>query len=225
MLAIARSFPPQRRQVSMSMANTRLRRGAQVRDRCRSAADGSADSTAWLAAATRVLGTTRARSGLAGANTPWQPGQVRAGLWHQYNQSGDKVLGLEDDVRGAVPIRCLQRAAHEPAFGQRQPFSRHRRPCDIARQVLELVALRSLRGDARVQRDKIAGSDFAPPKAGPKGAGQDARSNPELSATSRRGSSGSAGSICSVNTLALSRPGRDPVVSRRRSFDIRAGYP
>ena len=52
-LAITRSFPPQRRQTSMSIANTRLRRCAQVRDRCRSVADGSLDSTALPPAAGR----------------------------------------------------------------------------------------------------------------------------------------------------------------------------
>jgi hypothetical protein len=40
MLAITRSFPPQRRQASMSMANTRFRRCAQVIAHCRSLADG-----------------------------------------------------------------------------------------------------------------------------------------------------------------------------------------
>jgi hypothetical protein len=44
--------------------------GLRLRDRCRSEVDGSLDSTALGAAATRGLGTTRARSGLAGANTP-----------------------------------------------------------------------------------------------------------------------------------------------------------
>jgi hypothetical protein len=67
MLAMTRSRPPQRWQVSISMANTRLRRCAQVRARCRSVADASPRS---LAAATRVLGMIRARSGLAGANAP-----------------------------------------------------------------------------------------------------------------------------------------------------------
>jgi hypothetical protein len=41
MLAITRSFPPQLRQTSMSMANTRLRRCAHVSARCRSVADAS----------------------------------------------------------------------------------------------------------------------------------------------------------------------------------------
>ena len=70
MLAITLSCPPQRRQTSMSMANTRFRRCAQVIARCRSLADGAPHSLVWLAPAARVPGTTRARSGLAGANTP-----------------------------------------------------------------------------------------------------------------------------------------------------------
>jgi hypothetical protein len=145
----------------------------------------------WLAGLHRLAGSSHARFG-------HDPGPVRArrrehtviprqmgtGFLHQRDESGDEVFRLKDHVRGAVPIRRLQCQAYEPALGQRQPFSRDRGSCDIARQVLELLALRGLRGDPRVQRDKIAGSEFGQPKAGPKGAGQDARSNPELSATS-----------------------------------------
>ena len=68
MLAMTRSRPPQRRQVSMSMAKTRLRRCAQVRDRCQSVADASPHWLSGLAAAARALGTTWGRSGLAGVN-------------------------------------------------------------------------------------------------------------------------------------------------------------
>jgi hypothetical protein len=105
------------------------------------------------AAAARVLGTTPGPVRARRREHAVVAGQVRAGLWHQCNQSGDQVLGL----------------------------------------------------------DKIAGSDFGQPKAGPKGAGQDARSNPELSATSRRGPSGSAGSVCSVKTFC---PSLGPVAIR-----------
>src|SRR5690606_9312559 len=69
------------------------------------------------------------------------PGGRRAGCPEQY------------DVRRSIPIRRLQCAAHEPALGQRQPLSGDRRPCDVACQMLELVPLRGLRGDARVQRE------------------------------------------------------------------------
>jgi hypothetical protein len=78
-LAMTLSCPPQRRQVSMSIqaseatpkqANTRLSRCAQVRDRCRSVSDGSPPCPAWVLTTPRVPGTTRDRSGLAGANTP-----------------------------------------------------------------------------------------------------------------------------------------------------------
>jgi hypothetical protein len=83
MLAMTRSRPPQCRQVSISMANTRLRRCAQVRPRWRLEADADPCWLASLAGAVRVAGTTRARSGLAGANTPWY--LVRwgcRGVWH-----------------------------------------------------------------------------------------------------------------------------------------------
>ena len=52
MLAMTRKRPPHWRQVSMSMANTRLRRCAQVIARCRSVADALAHS---VAAAARIL--------------------------------------------------------------------------------------------------------------------------------------------------------------------------
>ena len=68
MLAITRSCPPHCRQVSMSMANTRLRRCAHDIARCRSLTDTSPRAAE---AAARVPGTIRARSRLAGANTPW----------------------------------------------------------------------------------------------------------------------------------------------------------
>jgi len=52
----------------MSIANTRLRRCAHDIGRCRSLADTSPRAAQ---AAVRVQGTIRARSRLAGANTPW----------------------------------------------------------------------------------------------------------------------------------------------------------
>jgi len=52
----------------MSMANTRLRRCAHDIARCRSLTDTSPRAAE---AAVRVPGTIRARSRLAGANTPW----------------------------------------------------------------------------------------------------------------------------------------------------------
>jgi hypothetical protein len=66
--AVTRKRPSHCRQVSLSMANTRFGRYAQDIARCRSVAAASPRS---LAAAAQVLGTIRARSGLAGANTPW----------------------------------------------------------------------------------------------------------------------------------------------------------
>ena len=56
MLAMTRSRPPHCRQVSRSMANTRLRRCAQVRFGEQSAAEAAPCGLAWLAAAARVAG-------------------------------------------------------------------------------------------------------------------------------------------------------------------------
>lgn len=65
MLAMTRSRQPHCRQVSISIANTRLRRCAQLIASCRSVAAASPRS---LAVAAPVLGTIWARSGLAGRN-------------------------------------------------------------------------------------------------------------------------------------------------------------
>ena len=71
MLAITRKCPPHCRQVSISIAKSCLSRCAQLIARCRSTADGSLASITLPAIAARVFGTIRARSRLAGANTPW----------------------------------------------------------------------------------------------------------------------------------------------------------
>jgi len=58
---------------------------------------------------------------------------------------------------------------------------RHRARSDDDVVWLEPLELLAFIGPGRhlsMQADKIAGSDFEQPKAGPKGGGQDARSNP-----------------------------------------------
>jgi len=77
--------------------------------------------------------------------------QVRAGLEHQRGEPRNEVLGVENHVRGAGAIRRLECLAHVPARGQRQPRGGDRRPCDVARQALEIVPLRGLRRDVGVQ--------------------------------------------------------------------------
>lgn len=111
------------------LAKTRFRRCAQLRERCRLAADASPLSLAVRAAAERVPGTTRARSGLAG------------------------------------PIRRLQCIPHLAAVRQRESLGGNRRPRDIARQALDLVALRALGRDARVQRETRAFGHLRDPRS------------------------------------------------------------
>ena len=55
------------------------------------------------------------------------PGQVGAGLRYQRSKPRNKVFRFENQVRGAVAIRRLQRVAHVPAAGQRQPAGGDRR--------------------------------------------------------------------------------------------------
>ena len=190
MLAMTRSRPPHCRQVSRSMAKTRLRRCAQVSRRWRAVADGSPR----LAALAGLVG----RGGACPGHDPGPvrarrcehavvSGQVRAGLGHQRSEVGDEVLGFEDHVGGAVAIRRLQRITHVPALGQRQPLGGDRG--------LETY---------RARRSSLSGCEAitAIPACSEK---------PELSATARRGASGSAGSVCSANTFW---PSRGPVAIR-----------
>ena len=69
MLAITRSRPPQRAQHSMSMANTRFSRRAQVIATCRGVWR-SAVPARLPAPGPRPAGVTAARNAACGANTP-----------------------------------------------------------------------------------------------------------------------------------------------------------
>ena len=93
MLAITRSFPPHCRQVSMSMANTRLRRCAHDIARCRSVAAALPRS---VAATACVLGTIFAPSGLRRREHAVIPGQVR-----------------DEQQRGPVQAPTTRSAHHE----------------------------------------------------------------------------------------------------------------
>jgi hypothetical protein len=104
MLAITRSFPPHCRQVSMSMASTRLRRCAHD-IACRRLLTDTSPRAA--EAAVRVRVTIFARSGLVGANTLWYLVKSARGFWHQRGEADNKVFGLKDHVRGAIAIRPL----------------------------------------------------------------------------------------------------------------------
>ena len=100
MLAMTRSRPPQCRQVSMSMANTRWRRCAQVRFGEPSAAEAAPCGLAGLAAAGCVLGTMRGRSGLAGANTPW---------YRVYAESQTMCTWALGGLRNSMAVKGLRR--------------------------------------------------------------------------------------------------------------------
>ncbi|MFT7460892.1 MAG: hypothetical protein ACI909_003582 [Planctomycetota bacterium] len=139
--------------------------------------------------------------------------QVDAGSGYQCREFGHEVQGFEDDVGGAVSVRCLELVTYVATRGERQPFFRHGGPGNVSAQSFQLVALMSLGRHACMQTDKIVRNDFEQPKAGPQGVGQDARSKPAtLPTASPPGSSGShAGRVCSVNTL---RPACGPTAIR-----------
>lgn len=70
------------------------------------------------------------------------PRQEGSKFGDQGDEPGDKVQGLEGDMRGPVPVRCLQRTPDVRALGQCEPLGRDRRPADIPRQMLGPVAIR-----------------------------------------------------------------------------------
>ena len=82
MQAMILTAPPQARQVSMSMLNTRFRRCAQVIDARRSLGVFSCPSAhaLGLLPLPRFAGVTRARCLLLGANTPWKRVRLTLGL-------------------------------------------------------------------------------------------------------------------------------------------------
>ncbi len=55
-------------------------------------------------------------------------GQIHPRFRHHSRQAGDEVQGFQDDVGGAVPVRCLERIAHIPLTRQGHAFGRYRRP-------------------------------------------------------------------------------------------------
>ena len=123
MQAMTRSRPPHCRQVSMSMANTRLRRCAQVIARCGLMVDGSWCS---LPAAARVLGTTRDRSGLAGANTPWYRVRCARGFGTSAARRAIKSSGVD-----------LHRN-----LSQKWPFLASKTDPSAVSQIFEMAAIR-----------------------------------------------------------------------------------
>ena len=81
MQAITLAVPPQSRQVSTSMLNTRLSRCAQIIDMLRCAGVFSSCSSAtFCRPLPRLAGVTQARCLLFGANTPWKRVRFTLGL-------------------------------------------------------------------------------------------------------------------------------------------------
>ena len=58
-----------------------------------------------------------------GVEHPVEAGEVDPRFRYQGGQAGDEVQGFEDDVGGAVAVRCLERISHIPLTGQGQPAS------------------------------------------------------------------------------------------------------
>ena len=182
------------------MANTRLRRCAQVIARCRSVADSSSPGCL-VAAAVRVPGTIRARSGLAGANTPWYRVRWARGFGTSAASRAIKSSGSTKSPGAILDSRRLARRAQG-----RMPGATSRAWCRRD-TVSSAHSVRARPGSATSARWRPAVLRRSAPgvrscHACEAFAAMPACSEkPELSATSGRGASGSAGSVCSVNTF------------------------
>src|SRR5690554_5771686 len=108
----------------MSILNTRFSRRAQVMAaRCsiglRSSVSGSAPAVFDpLPPFPLLAGVTMTRYALFEANA-MKPRQVHARPGHQRRQPRHEIQGLENDMRGTVPIRGLQLIADPAVFRQR----------------------------------------------------------------------------------------------------------
>lgn len=66
--------------------------------------------------------------------------QVEAWRRHQGRQPGDKISGLDNDVRRALPVRGLEAVPNIPLRHQRQSRGRDRRTRDISVQAFPLLS-------------------------------------------------------------------------------------
>lgn len=66
-----------------------------------------------------MLANTRSRAPQWRCKDSVESAQVRTGLGHERCEPGNEVMGLEDQVRGAVAIRRLQRIANQTRLRQR----------------------------------------------------------------------------------------------------------
>ena len=80
-------------------------------------------------------------------------GQVDAWLGHQGSQPGHEVQGVEDDMGGAVPVRCLQLVADVAVGGEGEPLFRDCRAGDVSAQPLQLSSLVRLCCDTGMERE------------------------------------------------------------------------
>jgi hypothetical protein len=79
--------------------------------------------------------------------------QVHPRRRHQRRQPCHEIQRLDHDVRGAVPVRGLERVAHMARRSQAQAFGGHRRAAHVATQPFKLRPLVGRNVDAGVQRE------------------------------------------------------------------------
>jgi hypothetical protein len=87
-----------------------------------------------------------------------EPSEVDPGFGHQGDQARNEVHRLEDDVCGAVAVRCLECVAHMAVAQQRPPLLRHRGSCDIAAQAFRFLrpcAAPRVRRESRYLSDRV----------------------------------------------------------------------
>jgi hypothetical protein len=105
-------------------------------------------------------------------------GEIQTRPGDQGGQPGDEVERFQHHVGRAITEGLLV-TVHDPALAiDGEALGGNGWAGDVAAQAFQAIALIRFTNGGSVQGDKIAGSDFEQPKAGPKGGGQDARSNP-----------------------------------------------
>ena len=144
MLAMIFSSPPQRVQLSISTPNTRFSRLAQLIATCRGVVTLVRVSLRCRRRRRtpaplrrrhlRPILTVRRKHAVI-------PRQVHPRLRHQRREARHQIQRLQHNVRGAIPIRRLERVAHLARCRQRQALAGHRRPAHIAAQSFQLLTL------------------------------------------------------------------------------------
>lgn len=124
MLASTLSLPPHRRQVSISIANTRFSRCAQLCPGQRSVlwSSRSGGLGLWRRAAAAARRSDGGAPRAVGSEHSVIAREMRARRRHQGSETGEEVERFEENVSRAVPVRRLQPIVHLAVRGKLEPL-------------------------------------------------------------------------------------------------------